>query len=130
MLLYYLTCLHTTTSILLSIHSLVGTISLKIWERHRPGVRNIHFRFRGSKASPTPSFSRQLATEEMTSTRVHLCVAKKVLFPLNFFVCFKLNSYCLLKIAGREILKPINYQFKSQFKVDFHCRVIFTCVRT
>ena len=43
----YLSCLHTTIFILLSIFSLVETISLKIWPgRHQcPGMQSVHFQF-------------------------------------------------------------------------------------
>ena len=42
---FYLRCFHTTIFILFSIFSQVETISLKIWERPIPGMRNLHFRF-------------------------------------------------------------------------------------
>ena len=44
-LLSYLTCLHTTTYMLLSIFSLVETITLEIWEQPGPGMQNVDFWF-------------------------------------------------------------------------------------
>lgn len=41
----YLPCFLTTTLTLLIIFSLVQTISLKIWERLRSEMRNVHFQF-------------------------------------------------------------------------------------
>ena len=44
-LLSFLTCLHTTTVLMLTIFSVAETLSMKARRNHCPGMQNVRFRF-------------------------------------------------------------------------------------